>query len=151
MLSYAVFFFGEKRKTAKLHPIRLKGSMALPNEFYYQLEHTFIVGMSEKCWGGRCCGTGTRLEFYYGAMMMANRADTYILQCTLSFGIVVVRCLLVCFVGWPWGWFLVYFSSFILLCILRKPFIQELNIKHTHKWRTLVRVRSTIGTVVTDL
>lgn len=55
MLSYAVFFFGEKRKTAKLHPIRLKGSMALPNEFYYQLEHTFIVGMSAKCcWGDRC-------------------------------------------------------------------------------------------------
>lgn len=74
--------------------------------------------------GGRFCGT--RLEFYYGATMKANRADS-------------VHCLsalwcwcIVCFLGRPWGWFLVYFSSFILLCILRKPFIQELNIKHTH-------------------
>lgn len=111
MLSYAVFFFGEKRKTAKLHPIRLKGSMALPNEFYYQLEHTFIVGMSEKCWGGRFVRYG---------------ADRVHCLSTLW------RSVFVCLLGRQWGWFLVYFSSFILLCILRKPFIQELNIKHTH-------------------
>lgn len=108
MLSYAVFFFGEKRKTAKLHPIRLKGSMALPNEFYYQLEHTFIVGTSEKCFGV-VVSAGTRLEFYYGATMKANRADSVHCHSALW------RCL-VCFVGRPWGWVscLFFFIYFIM-------------------------------------